>query len=168
MGLHAVYADLMRQTPYIARAQASNLLSHILKAMEQAVSGRAVPGALGQPDGRALVIVGHDTNISNVAGTLGLSWLIGGYQRDDTPPGGALVFELWRDPVSRDFSVRTYYITQTPEQMHKATPLTLDSPPARAPIFLPGCSTAGEGLACGWEAFQHTIEAAIDPAFVKP
>ena len=46
MSLHAVYADLLRQTPYIARAQASNLLSHILKAMEQAVAGRPVPGGL--------------------------------------------------------------------------------------------------------------------------
>ncbi len=168
MSLHAVYADLLRQTPYIARAQASNLLSHILKTMEQAIAGRAVVGALGRAGDHVVVIVGHDTNISNIAGTLGLSWLIEGYQRDDTPPGGALVFELWRRPNRGGYAVRTYYMSQTLEQMRKALPVTLDSPPAKAPIFLPGCSTSTEGLACGWEAFQHTLETAIDPAFVKP
>jgi 4-phytase / acid phosphatase len=168
MSLHAVYADLLRQTPYIARAQASNPLSHILKTMEQAVGGRAVPGALGRPGDHVVVIVGHDTNISNIAGTLGLSWLIEGYQHDDTPPGGALVFELWRRPDREEYTVRTYYTSQTLKQMREALPVTLDSPPAKAPIFLPGCSTATEGLACGWEAFQHTVGAAIDPAFVKP
>ncbi len=168
MSLHSAYADLLRRTPYIARAQASNLLSHILKTMEQAVAGRAVPGALGKPSDHVVVIIGHDTNLSNVSGTLGLSWLIEGYQRDDTPPGGALVFELWRRPVSGEYTVRTYYMSQTLEQMRKALPVTLDSPPAKATVFLPGCSVANEALECGWKAFQHTIETAIDPAFVKP
>jgi hypothetical protein len=65
------------------------------------------------------------------------------------------------------FTVRTYYLAQTIEQMRKSLPLTLDAPPAKAPIFVPACSTAEEGLACGWKDFQRTIEAAIDPAFVK-
>lgn len=168
MALHAVSADLMRQTPTIARVRASNLLDHILKTLEQSVSGKAVSGALGKPGDRVLVVVGHDTNISNIAGTLGLSWLIQGFQRDDTPPGGALVFELWSEPASGGYDVRTYYTTQTMEQMHKALPLTLATPPARAPIFIPGCSTAGEALACDWTGFQRTLQAAIDPAFVKP
>jgi 4-phytase/acid phosphatase len=169
MRLHAVYADLMRQTPFVARARASNLLSHILKTLQQAAEGRPVPGALGNPGGRVVILVGHDTNISNIAGALGLSWLIAGYQRDDTPPGGALVFELWRQPADGTFSVRTYYTCQTLDQMHRALPLTLDSPPARSPIFVPGCSTAGEGMPCGWKAFRRTVAAAIDPEFIaKP
>jgi len=168
MSLHLVYADLLRRTPYLARVQASNLLSHILKTMEQAVLGRRIPGGLGKPGTLVVVIVGHDTNLDNVAGTLGLSWLIEGFQRDDTAPGGALVFELWRQPVSGEHTVRTYYMSQTLEQMRKGLPLTLNSPPAKAPIFLPGCSTATEGLACGWKAFQHTIETAIDRAYVQP
>jgi 4-phytase / acid phosphatase len=166
MALHAVYADLMRQTPFIARAQASNLLGHILNTMQQAVTGRPIPGALGMPDDRAVVLVGHDTNISNVAGALGLAWLIEGYQRDDTPPGGALVFELWLDYAREEYTVRTYYTCQTPNQMRKALPLTMDAPPARSPIFVQGCSTASEGLACNWEAFQRTMKSAMAPAFV--
>lgn len=167
LGLHAAYEDLLRRTHYIARTQASNLLSHILNTMQQAVAGKAVPGALGKPGDRVVVLVGHDTNISNIAGTLDLSWLIEGYQRNDTPPGGALVFELWRQPANGEYTVRTYYTSQTLEQMRKALPLTLNSPPGKAAIFLPGCSTALEGFPCDWKAFQHTIETAIDPAFVK-
>jgi 4-phytase / acid phosphatase len=168
MGLHTAYSDLLRRTPYIARAQASNLLSHILKTLEQAVSARAVPGALGKPGDHVVAIVGHDTNIANVAGMLGLSWLIEGYQRDDTPPAGALVFELWRSPLEGEYTVRTYYMSQTLEQMRKALPLTLNSPPAKAPVFVPGCSMADEGLPCAWKAFRNTLETAIDPAFVEP
>jgi 4-phytase/acid phosphatase len=168
MSLHVAYADLLRRTPYLARTNSSNMLSHLLKSMEQAVAGKAVPGALGKPGDKVVVIVGHDTQISNFAGMLGLSWLIEGYQRDDTPPGGALVFELWRQPVTGAYTVRTYYTAQTLEQMRKAPPLTLDSPPAKAALFVPGCSTAEEGFPCGWKEFQRTLDAAIDPTFVRP
>jgi 4-phytase/acid phosphatase len=167
MRLHAAYADLARQTPYIARVQGSNLLSHILRSMEQAVKGSAVTGSLGEVGDRVLVIVGHDTNISNIAGMLGIDWLLDGYQRDDTPPGSALVFELWEQGET-GIAVSTYYVSQSLEQMRKALPLTPDSPPLRSPIFVPGCSTADQKMTCPWKVFQHTIETAIDPAFVKP
>lgn len=167
MAVHTAYAGLMRRNPYTGRIWCSNLLSHVLKSMEQAVTGEAVPGALGKPGNRMLVIVGHDGNLSNISGTLDLSWLLPGDLLNDTPPGGALVFELWREPAGQ-YDVRTYYTAQTLEQMHKALPLTLDAPPARAPVFIPGCSTGGEDMPCGWKAFQHTVETAIDPAFVKP
>jgi 4-phytase/acid phosphatase len=167
MSLHGAYSDLLRRTPYLARANGSNLLSHILRSIEQAVARKKVRGALGRPGDKVLVIVGHDTNISNIAGMLRLSWLIEGYQRDDTPPGGALVFELWRHPVSKAYTVRTYYMAQTLEQMRGAQPLTLTLPPAKAPIFVPGCGTAAQKFACTWNDFRRTVEAAIDPGFVK-
>ena len=62
--------------------------------MEQAVKGSVIQGSLGEVGDRVLIVVGHDTNISNIAGLLGISWLLDGYPPDDTPPGGALVFEL--------------------------------------------------------------------------
>ena len=168
MALHIAYADLVRRTPQIGRTSASNLLSHVAKAMEQAATGKAVPGVIGKVGDRMLVIVGHDGNLSNIQGTLNLTWLLPGYQPNDTPPGGALVFELWRQTAGGAYSVRTYYTAQTMEQMRKAVPLTPDSPPAKAKVFVPACGTAKEGLPCEWKAFQHTIEASIDPAFVKP
>jgi 4-phytase/acid phosphatase len=168
MTLHIAYSDLVRRTPQIGRTSASNLLSHVVKAMEQAVTGKAVAGAMGKPGDRMLVIVGHDGNLSNIQGTLNLNWLLPGYQPNDTPPGGALVFELWSQPAGGAYLVRTYYTAQTLEQMRKAVPLTLDSPPAKATVFVPACSTAKAGSPCDWKAFQHTIETSIDPAFVKP
>ncbi len=89
MALHAGYSDLARRTPYIARARGSNLLEHVLDSMRQAALGKPVPGALGKPADAALVIVGHDTNLSNISGMLGISWLLPGYQPNDPVPGGA-------------------------------------------------------------------------------
>ena len=165
--LHAAYADLARQTPYVARLQSSNLLSHLLRSMEQAVKGSAVPGSLGEVGDRVLIVVGHDTNISNIAGLLGISWLLDGYPPDDTPPGGALVFELWQQ-AQGEMAVSTYYVAQSTGQMRNLAPLRLDSPPLKSPIFIPGCSTADQKMTCSWKAFEHTIENAIDPAFVTP
>jgi 4-phytase/acid phosphatase len=165
MALNTAYFDLTRRTPYSARVRGSNLLSHVLDSLRQAESGKPVPGALGNPGDAVLFVVGHDANLSNVSGMLGLSWLVPGYQRDDTPPGGALVFELWRT-ASGAYTVRTYYTVQSLEQMHQATPLSLSSPPERAPVFLPGCSSATEGFACDWPAFERSVATAIDPAFV--
>jgi 4-phytase/acid phosphatase len=167
MRLHAGYADLARQTQYVARLQGSNLLSHVLHSMEQAVKGSSVTGSLGEVGDRVLIIVGHDTNISNIAGMLGISWLLDGYQPDDTPPGGGLVFEVWQQGDAEPI-VSTYYVAQSLQQMRKTLPLTLESPPLKSPIFLPGCSRADQKMTCPWQAFQRTIENAIDPAFVKP
>jgi len=167
LALHTAYSDLARRTPYIGRMQASNMLSHILKSLEQAVSGRPVAGALGKPGDRLLVLVGHDGNLSNISGTLDLSWLLPGDLANDTPPGGGLIFELWRRPADGEFFVTTCYMAQTLEEMREALPLTLDSPPASAPVFVPGCSQAGPGMPCAWNAFCHTVESALDPSMVR-
>lgn len=164
MQLHAASEEIERRTVYPARVQSSNLLFHVLKSMDQAVSGERTAGALSKPEDRVLILVGHDTNLSNIAGALGLNWVIDG-RRDDTPPGGALVIELWRTQGSSGYSVRTYYTAQTLDQMRNATPLSLDTPPERVPVFVPGCGQA-DG-ACSWEGFQRTAQAATDLAFVK-
>jgi len=164
MELHTANSDIERRTSYLARAQASNLLSHILDSMQQAIAQKPQAGALGKPADRLLILVGHDTNLANVAGALNLSWLIDG-RRDDTPPGGALVFELWQKKGAGDYSVRAYYTAQTLDQMRNAKPLTLAAPPERAAVFVPGCGVA-DG-ACGWSVFQSTIRAAIDADSVR-
>jgi 4-phytase/acid phosphatase len=102
--------------------------------------------------------------LANISGDLGLSWLIDG-RRDDTPPGGALVFELWKAPGTGNYSVRTFYTAQTLDQMRNAEPLTLANPPERVPVFLPGCGRS-DGY-CEWNAFQHAVQAGTDSNFVK-
>jgi 4-phytase/acid phosphatase len=165
LGLHTAASDLTRRTPYVATVQASNALAHMAETLQQAATGKAVPGALGKPGDRLVVLTGHDTNLSNMAATLNLNWIIDG-RRDDTPPGGALVFEL-RELPGESYVVSTYYVAQTLEQMRSLTPLTLQEPPARANVFVPGCSKAGPGYPCELKGFQTTVTSAMDPSFVK-
>jgi 4-phytase/acid phosphatase len=166
MVLHTEASDLTRRSSYLATMQAANALAHIIETLEQAISGKEVAGALGKLGDRAVVLVGHDTNLANIAGALNLNWLIDG-RRDDTPPGGALVFELWELSGSAGYEVQTYYTSQTLDQMRDAAALTLDKPPSRANVFIPGCSSGREGFPCDWRAFKQTLATAIDPTFVK-
>jgi 4-phytase / acid phosphatase len=167
MTLHTQYADLVRRTPYLARMRGSILLNRIVRSMEQAVARKPVKGALGTPETTMLVISGHDTNISNLSGMLQLSWLLPSYQRDDVPPGGALVFSLWRSANRNRYSVRLEFVSATMDQMHNATPLTDSNPPAKADLFVPACSAAEPGYACEWSAFARSASSAILPGFVQ-
>jgi 4-phytase/acid phosphatase len=164
MQLHTANAELTRRTRYIARAGSATMLHQINASMEQAITGKPIAGALGKPEGRLLILVGHDTNLSNISGTLGLTWLIDG-RLDDTPPGGALEFELWKDGLTGDYSVRTFYTAQTLDQMRNAASLSVKTPPERVPVFIPGCGRTDES--CEWDAFQRVIQANTDSTFAK-
>ncbi len=166
--LHSLYFDLAHATFYPAQAQASNLASHILLTVDQAASGRPDPGAFGTLAHRLVVIVGHDTNIIGLGGLLGLSWWLPGTQPNPVLPGGALVFELRQRRQNHQFTVRAYYLSQTLEQMRALDPLTPKNPPARAPIFLPGCSEAGPGFDAPLGRFDELLRRVIDPGFVLP
>ncbi|MEI9992591.1 MAG: histidine-type phosphatase [Rhizomicrobium sp.] len=104
MPLHNLYADLARRTPAVAAANATFLARAILAAL-------GVPGEEGVPlpDGaRFVLFLGHDTNLSNLSGLLGVRWRLPG-QPDDTAPGTALAFELWRDHGVRTVRMKVYY-----------------------------------------------------------
>ena len=161
--LHRVYADLTRRTQYLARVRGSNLLRHILASLQQAVSGMAEPGALGPPDTSLLVLSGHDTNLSNLSGMLGVSWTLAGYQPDETPPGGAIIFSLWQDRKSSQLTVRTEYLAASLDQMRSATPLTEKAPPLREALSIPGC---GNASGCSWAEFDRLVRSQIDPSAV--
>ncbi len=153
------------RTRAIARMKASNLLDHIQRSIAQHLAGKPIEGALGSPGDRLLILVGHDTNIATVAGALGIDWIVDG-RVDDTPPGGALLFELWRSHPDGKLFVRLEYTAQTLEQMRQAQTLTPANPPDQEPIFLPGCS--GPDMSCSLDDFWAAMNAAIDPAYVRP
>jgi 4-phytase / acid phosphatase len=164
--IHSVYADLMRRTPYLARARGSNLLAHVLRSLDQATSGKPIPSALGRPGDEVLLVAGHDTNLSNLSGMLGLYWKLPGYPPDDTPPGGALIFSLWRNPAGQ-YSLKLRYVAQSLDQMRNSQMGNADKPslaasPESEDVALPGCPSSG----CPWDAARHAIEKAIDPEFV--
>jgi 4-phytase/acid phosphatase len=166
--LHALFFNLAQGTFYPAQVQGSNLASHLLRTIDQAIGGKADPGAFGTPEHKVVVLVGHDTNIINLGGMLGLGWWLPGTQMNPVLPGGALVFELRQRRADRQYVVRTYYVSQTLEQTRELTPLTLENPPAVAPIFIPDCSEPGPGYDAPLDRFEKLFRRVIDPNFVLP
>lgn len=149
LALHSVYFDLIHQTPALAKAEASNMLEHITRTLEQGVTGNAVDGAQGKPGDKLVIFVGHDTNIGGVGALLGLKWHLDG-RDEDTPPDTQLSFELWQSAAGT-YSVRTKIAMQTLHQLRELSPLTVADPPAVQTLTPAGC-TAGSGN-CSWQDF---------------
>jgi 4-phytase / acid phosphatase len=166
--LHMLYFDLTQRTFYPAQAQASNLATHIMETMRQTISGEPRAGAIGTPADRMVFVIGHDTNIANLGGLLGLSWMLPGTPANPVLPGGALVFELRRHRSDGAWFVRSYYVSQSLDQMRTADPLTLEHPPQVAPIFIPECSQPTPGFEAPYVQFAALLRRVIDPKFVVP
>ena len=162
IALHTAAFDVEQRTPAAARMQASNLLDYIRRALQQAATGTNDPALPGGVSGRALFLVGHDSNLASVAALLDLHWQADG-RRDDTPPGSALVFELWKRRGSGEAFVKTYYTTQTLEQMRTGARLTAMDPPVRVAL-----NPCGSALAsgCPWVTLSRQLKQAIDPVWV--
>ncbi len=167
MALRAIFLNTVQRTSYTAKAHASNILSHILRSMEQAVSGQAVAGSLGNPGDRELMMLGHDGDMIPLSTLLDVNWTSEGYAPNETPPGSAFVFEVWRDAATSKRTVRLWMLSETPRKMREGTAVSLTAPPSRTPLFVPGCSTTAEGFPCDWDAFRRVAEAGINPAFVS-
>ena len=92
--LHTEHFDLTQRTPYLARKMGSALMFEVAAAV---TSARSLGFGVVDPavrDAKFVAYVGHDTNIWNLAGMLDVSWLQNGWQRNQTPPAGALLFEV--------------------------------------------------------------------------
>src|SRR5262249_6830697 len=111
---------------------------------------------------KMVVYVGHDTNLANIGGMLGLHWDLNAYRRDETPPAGALAFELLRQAESGRYFVRLVYVSQTLRQMRRMTRLSATNPPARSEVALPGCNDKSDGGACAWADFEARVKEALD------
>ena len=66
------------------------------------------------------------------------------------------------------FYVRTSYVTQTLDQLRDATPLSMDSPPARAPIFVPGSGGLAPNFDAPLASYVRQARKVIDPSFIAP
>jgi 4-phytase/acid phosphatase len=166
--LHALYFDMSQRTFYPAQVQASNIASHLLDTLQQAVDGQPRSSAFGTPADRLVFVVGHDTTIANLGGLMSMTWMIAGAPVNPLLPGGALVFELRLRNGDGKYFVRTYYVSQTIEQMRDGNTLSLQNPPQIAPIFIPGCSESGPGYDSPFDRFNALLERVIDPKFVVP
>jgi 4-phytase/acid phosphatase len=165
LDLHDADFDLLYRTPYLAGRHASALLARVAEALTgKAVGGLAPP----QPEvrnARVVAYIGHDTNIASLGGLLDATWAIPGSPRSPTLPAGALMFERRRSPDGRE-RVYLSYIAQTLKQMRSASPLTLDAPPVKTPIRVPGCSSSDPGYPCTIDDFSRLARSLIVPTCV--
>jgi 4-phytase/acid phosphatase len=110
--LHTEYFDLTQRTPYLARRAGSALLYRVAAAVTSARALGFGPVDPAVRDAKFIAYVGHDTNLWNLASLLDVSWLQPGWQRNQTPPAGALVFEV-RESGDHKQRVYTSYIAQS-------------------------------------------------------
>jgi len=152
-----------------ARAHGSTLLSHIVMSLEQRVKGEHVKGLDHSKDVKLLYYGAHDTNVLYIKELLGLSWLSEGWQKDHTPPGGHITFELHK--LGNQFYVALFYDVQKPKQIRDASKLSETNNPSRNPLTIPGCSMPDDAmhtLWCPWQRFKEIALQAINPTCVFP
>jgi 4-phytase/acid phosphatase len=115
-----------------------------------------------------IVLIASNTNLTGLAGLFHLDWMQPGYQADVCAPGGALVFELRQSQSTGEYIVRASYVSQTMDELRNRTMLTLDAPPAIAPVFIPGCSGRNATFDCPLAHFVKLAKHAIDPESADP
>jgi len=164
--LYDVLLNLEYRTPYLARVQSSNLASHIVRTLVQSATGNTMTGALGTPADKVVVLISTNTSVYGLAGLLQLDWVVPGFQPDVASLGGAIVFELRQSRRTGEYIVRARYVTQTMDQLRNRTPLTLDTPPANVPLFIPGCSAQNATFDCPLATFLHVTGKQIDLRYV--
>ncbi|HEY4274358.1 MAG TPA: histidine-type phosphatase [Rhizomicrobium sp.] len=156
MPLHHLYADLARRTPLIAAHGATLIARQIRDALSPvpAFQGRAPVPA----DARFVLLAGHDTNLSNLGGMLGLKWELPG-EPDVTAPNTALAFELWQDGKARFVRIVIWY--QTPDQLRTLSPIAAHPP--HVALSLPGC-----GRSCSLDKALKALDAPLIQECLKP
>lgn len=164
LALHSDYFDLMHRTPALARLEASNMLFHIVRTLQQSVEQKPIVDAIGPINNQLVVFAGHDTNLAGIAALLGLHWSLDG-RDDDTPPGTELAFELLQDNHGA-YLIRVTVAMQTLRQLRDMPNLTAAAPPSHAILTLPGCRV--DAKVCGWDDFLHLADDAIDSSDIFP
>jgi 4-phytase / acid phosphatase len=164
--LHTKQFSASARSLLAARTQGSNLMAHMLWTLEQAAQSgehKSVPGAIG-PDGARLVYLsGHDTNLNNIGGLLNVHWTADG-RTDDTPPDSQIVFELWQNSQTKQYTVRLRFRAQTLDQLRSGEDLSLRNSPVEVDLTPPGCQA---NHPCPFSSFDRAVHGLLDPVYVK-
>ncbi len=140
--LHALLFQVYSRPSYLAPRVARDLARRLM-----ALIGGDGDDDMGKRSRPALsIIVGHDDNIAAITALLGAHFQLPGYGYDDPPVGGALIFEVYRQPGRMERFVRVLYQAQTPDQLRNLQPLDLAHPPALQGLKLKSCSVSDTGL----------------------
>lgn len=164
LSLHNAQFDLMAKTFYISRHEGTPLLEEIGGALTHQMKQQRIFSTLPlSAHNRVLFLVGHDVNIANIAGMLGLNWQLL-QQPDNTPPGGGLVFELWQKMENHKYFVSIKMFYQTMAQLRNKEKMNLRVNPACImAISIPGCDNMGKDKLCQLEKFQKKLHQVIEP-----
>jgi 4-phytase/acid phosphatase len=157
MKLLAIHADLFNKKQRnggVALLQGANLLYHMAYAIKNGAP-LIPPSADGATPVNFVVYVGHDTNIANVAGLLGLQWPAGDYPANDVAPGAALAFEVRRSaPNESNEYVHPVMLAQPPDSLRG------DGSEIRSvPLAISGCN--GPNGSCAMSDFVRIVKNAI-------
>jgi 4-phytase / acid phosphatase len=167
--LHDLQFALLQRTRHLARRQGSALLAQVLETLRQTAEGRSDPLRPVPQEAKLVIYVGHDTNLANLGGILRADWKLLHYVKNETPPAGAMAFELLRDsaaPAGKQYFVRMAYYSQTLTQMRDATDLTGKEQPDKTAINL-ACEKKGRG-ACAWVDFDKLVRRNWDAGCLRP
>ncbi|MDQ1091716.1 4-phytase/acid phosphatase [Xanthomonas sacchari] len=159
IGLHNASFGYSKRALPAARAAGSNLLAHLLATLQAAAGQAPAVAPLAPADTRALVLLGHDTNLAHLAGLFGIDPIVPG-QPDAYPPGGALVLELVRLHGQDFLQLRSVVPTLPALRGNR-----FDGRGLRARGWpLPGC---GGRLRCPLAIALPALQARLDPQRVQ-
>ncbi|MCC4595653.1 histidine-type phosphatase [Xanthomonas campestris pv. phormiicola] len=159
IGLHNASFDHSKRALPTARAGGSNLLAHLLATLQSAAGQVPTVTPLAPAQTRALVLLGHDTNLAQLAGLLDVPGTVPG-QPDAYPPGGALLLELVRQG-GRDY-LQLRSVVPTLQALRENR---FDGNGLREQRWpLPGC---GGRLRCPLALALPALQARLDPQQVQ-
>jgi len=140
---HALEFGVLARPPYLAARNMAGLSPRIIGWLSDSAPAAA----------RVAMISGHDTNIANLAGLLGLHWRVPGIAADDPVPGGAILLERLHDAAGNVF-VRASYRAQSLAELRAGIART----PYRRVLPIAGCQARGIVGLCTLDAFTRKLK----------
>ena len=147
LAIHTQMFDAKQRNLDVARPQGDNLMLHLVLAITGDGSEATPPGS------KFVVFVGHDTNIANIAGLLGLNWRLSEYPNNDIPPGAALAFEVRNSGGSKNVSA--LMLGQSPDALRN-NPLDVAPVVVEQRLTIPSC--VGPGGSCSLSEFEQRVK----------
>ncbi|HVZ29598.1 MAG TPA: histidine-type phosphatase [Asticcacaulis sp.] len=141
--LHALEFQLVARPKVIAEFGARPLLAEVRR------------GLFATDSARYTLLVGHDSNLAYIGGALGLHWTGGDFPQDDPPPGGAIVFELWKNKAGAQ-KIVVRFRSQTLDEIRDLSPLKAGALTTLKPAI---CNNQP---VCEGDRFEKTLAAMTD------
>ncbi|MCF6689534.1 histidine-type phosphatase [Raoultella terrigena] len=154
MALHAEKYNLVSNTPEYASHGGSLLMRQLIGALSDNNEG-SKSTELKSP---LVILVGHDSNISQIQTMLGFNWQLPIYPRNDIPPGGSLIMERYLDKQTGEKMVHLTFSARTLDQWRQLSPLNAQHPLPVAEFKSPECHETAIGELCPLNKFIQLAE----------